>query len=124
MMFNWYRRGASSRLSTILHSFSTPCFLLFIVFNTAFQGHQLLVEILKENNTIQDYIQNLTWFCTLPLSVFTCASFILKRKKLWNFFEDWRQMETRFPMNLHNSSKTKKLKQMVVATNWLKYMGP
>ena len=121
MMFNWYRRDASSRLSTILHSFSTPCFLLFIVFNTAFQGRQLLVEILRENNTIQDNIQNLTWFCTLPLSVFTCASFILKREKLWNFFEDWRQMETRFQMNQQNSSKTKKLKQMVVATNWLMY---
>lgn len=79
-----------------------------------------MLEILKENNTIQDYIQNLSWFCTLPLSVFTCATLILKRQELWKFFKDWRQMETRFKINL-NSSKIKRLKQMVILTNWLMY---
>ena len=125
MMYNWCCpiNTATSRLSKIVHSISIPLIFSFITFNTVFQGVQLAMEMLNRNNTVHAYITNITWFCTHPLSVFILVYFILKRDELWDFFNDWRLMES----HIHSSSQqlnfrnVRTLKTLIVSFNWCMY---
>ena len=84
-----------SRLSKIVHFISITLFLFMVVFNTVFQGVQLFIEMLNKDNTIHEYIPNLTWFCIFPLAILIFVRFLIKKKEMWAFFEDWRQFENR-----------------------------
>ena len=70
-------------------------FFFLILFNTAFQCVQLVIEILKKENTIHDYIPNVTFSASSAASLFVYGRFLLNRKQLWALFNDWRKMENR-----------------------------
>ena len=93
-----------------------------VVFNTVFQGVQLLIEMLNKDNTIHAYIPNLTWFCTNPLGTLIFVRFLLKKKEMWAFFEDWRQFENRVTITaLVDCGNVKKFKCFIFIANFVIY---
>ena len=115
LMLDWCSPKSMGRISRILHSISIPFFLLLLIFNAIYQAIQLFLEIVKTNNHATNYIPNVTWFCTSPLTFFICVHFIRKREEMWAFFTDWRRMEDQFMLSCHlDCSKVRKMKFYII----------
>lgn len=63
-----------------------------------FEFVQLLLEMLKEQSSIQSFTPNLMWFCNYPLNVSVFLKFIFHKEELLSFFEDFEALERGNPV--------------------------
>jgi 7tm Chemosensory receptor len=89
---DWCCSSERHLLSRVINTIGILCSMITMLILAAYETFQLCVEV-KRMNSIHSIMVNLLWFSIYPVAITVQLRYLICRKRMMDFFQNFRQLE-------------------------------